>query len=154
VAVPTPASGRSGTAQAAVASSTPASTAPASRPASISGRRQPGLPSGRALALMRPVSVPVRYVVDTLPSPSWLTPADWMPIAHAASARMTNWAPPAGREPVASQPASTPVRSSSSVPSSRSMCGGQRSPGGFSAGPAELRSACQLIRVLMATPAT
>jgi hypothetical protein len=155
VAVATPSSGSRGTTAGALARRTPARTAPASRPANTSGRRQPGLLPGRTVALTRPVSVPVRYVVDTLPSPSWATEADWVPIAQAASARMTNWAPPAGREPVTSQPASTPASSSSSVPSSRGMYGGQCSPGGLSAGSAGHRlAACHPSWVPMATPAT
>ena len=153
--MPTPSTGSSGTTAGALARRRPARTAPASTPTNTSGRRQPGLLPGRTVAVTRLVSVPVRYVVDTLPSPSWATEADWVPIAQAASARMTNWAPPAGREPVASQPASTPASSSSSVPSSSGMYGGQRSPGRSSAGSAGHRlAACQPSWVPMATPAT
>jgi hypothetical protein len=93
--------------------------------------------------------------VDTLPSPSWTTAADWMPMAQAATARITYWAQPAGREPVTSQPTRTPVSSVSSAASVSVMCAGQCSPAGSAGDLAEVRSVRYLpISVPAATPAT
>jgi|HubBroStandDraft_3_1064219.scaffolds.fasta_scaffold255971_2 hypothetical protein len=92
----------------------------------MAGRRPPaGVLSGRASELTRPVSVPVRNVVDTFPRPIWFTAADWMPIAQAATARMMNWAVPAGFDPVSSQPTITPQNNAISRSSVTVMCAGQ-----------------------------
>ena len=79
---------------------------------------------GRASELTKPVSVPVRNVVDTLLSPSSLTDVDCTPIAAAVTASSTNSAHPAGRAPVASHPAASPASSMSSVNSAQLTCAG------------------------------
>lgn len=92
--------------------------------------------------------------MDTSESPIWITADACMPIAADATASSAYSAPPAGRDPAASQPARKPAISTSSATNTARTCGAQASTP-FRGGGASLRTVChQAIRVPAATPST